>query len=66
MKYQENEHFAITTSDGRYICETFDSLDEAVEVWSKNYVSFSVHIDLFLIISKSIFFTPPKVQQYYT
>ncbi len=38
MKYLENEYFAITTNDGRFICETFDSLDEAVEVWSKNYV----------------------------
>ena len=38
MEYQGNEYYAITTNDGRYICETFDNLAEAVEVWSHEYV----------------------------
>ena len=38
MEYKGNEYYAITTNDGRFICEIFDNLAEAVEVWSKNYV----------------------------
>ena len=38
IEYKGNQYYAITTNDGRFICETFDNLSKAVEVWSHEYV----------------------------